>query len=90
MHLIMLRVNSMERNKMTSWQDKRIREINRISKEKRYPSSDINPYFDEVQDIYVSKANTYEDFVIEQKEKAKEREKESLINIEKWRNYEIK
>ena len=90
MHLIMLRVNSMERNKMTSWQDKRIREINRISKEKRYPSSDINHYFDEVQDIYVSKANTYEDFVIQQKQKAKEREKESLINREKWRNYEIK
>jgi len=86
----MLRVNSMERNKMTSWQDKRIREINRISKEKRYPSSDINPYFDEVQDIYVSKANTYEDFVVEQKEKAKEREKGNLINREKWRNYETK
>ena len=38
----------------------------------------------EVQDIYVSKANTYKDFVIEQKEKAKRKEKESLINREKW------
>tara|TARA_R100001129_G_C5222521_1_gene220109 strand:- start:318 stop:569 length:252 start_codon:yes stop_codon:yes gene_type:complete len=74
-----------EKNKITSWQDKRINEINRISKEKRYPSSDINPYFDEVQNIYVSKANTYEDFVLEQKEKTKEKEKESLINRKKWR-----
>ena len=72
---------------MTSWQDKRINEINKMCKSR---SAVVENFIEEVYDIYQSKADSYDEFVIEQKEKAKRKEKESLINREKWRNYEIK
>ena len=55
-----------EKNKMTSWQDKRINEINKMCKSR---SAVAENFIEEVYSIYKSKADSYKDFVIEQKEK---------------------
>ena len=55
-----------EKNKTISWQDKRINEINKICSS-RPGASDC--FIEEVYDIYQSKADSYDEFVIEQKEK---------------------
>ena len=51
---------------MTSWQDKRINEINKICKSR---SAVAENFIEEVYDIYQSKADSYEEFVKEQEEK---------------------
>ena len=56
----------MKANNMTSWQDKRINEINKLCRGSR--SCHAN-FADEVYDIYQSKANSYEQFVKEQSAK---------------------
>ena len=48
--------------KFRAWKDKRIAEINLWSKKHNRSCSDTNPYFEEVQAIYRSKAKTYQDF----------------------------
>ena len=55
-----------DENKMTSWQDKRINEINKMCKSR---SAVVENFIEEVYDIYQSKADSYDEFVIEQKEK---------------------
>ena len=56
-----------KRNKKThklikKWKEQRIAEINLWSKSKNKSCSDSNPYFEEIQAIYRSKAKTYQDF----------------------------
>jgi hypothetical protein len=50
----------------TSWKDKRIAAINRLSKIKGWSCSDNNPYFDLVQNIYKTKAKSLKQFKEEQ------------------------
>ena len=69
-----------EKNKMTSWQDKRINEINKMCKSR---SAFAENFIEEVYDIYQSKADSYDEFVIEQKEKEA---KYMPQLIEEWRN----
>ena len=68
-----------EKNKMTSWQSKRIDEINKICSAK--PSA-ADCFIDEVNDIYESKADSFDEFVIEQEEK---RAKYMPQLIKEWR-----
>ena len=68
-----------EKNKMINWQSKRMNEINKICSAK--PSA-ADCFIDEVNDIYESKANSYEEFVIEQEEK---RAKYMPQLIKEWR-----
>ena len=56
-----------KRNKKThklikKWKEQRIAEINLWSKKHNRSCSDSNPYFEEIQAIYRSKAKTYQDF----------------------------
>jgi len=46
------------KDKIVTWQDKRIAAINRWSKSKGIDCSDINPYFNEYHDILNSQAKT--------------------------------
>jgi spore coat polysaccharide biosynthesis predicted glycosyltransferase SpsG len=46
------------KEKITSWQDRRVNAINRWSKRKGIPCSDLNPYFDEYDAILNSQAKT--------------------------------
>ena len=69
-----------DENKMTSWQDKRINEINKICNTKPIVAED---FIDEVNDIYKSKADSYEEFVKEQEEKKSKYERKE---IKRWRN----
>ena len=55
-----------EKNKTISWQNKRINEINKICSSRPGAS---DGFIEEVYDIYQSKADSYDEFVIEQKEK---------------------
>ena len=55
-----------EKNKTISWQNKRINEINKICSSR--PGA-LDGFIEEVYDIYQSKADSYDEFVIEQKEK---------------------
>ena len=55
-----------EKNKITNWQNKRINEINKICSAK---PGVVDCFIDEVNDIHESKADSYEEFVIEQEEK---------------------
>ena len=70
---------TMKGGKMTSWQSKRIDEINKICSAK--PSA-VDCFIDEVNDIYESKADSYDEFVTEQEEK-KAKYMQQLI--EEWR-----
>ena len=49
-----------------NWQSKRINEINKICSSRPGAS---DGFIEEVYDIYQSKADSYDEFVIEQKEK---------------------
>ncbi len=69
-----------EKNKTISWQSKRIDEINKICSAK--PSA-ADCFIDEVNDIYESKADSYESFKQEQEEK---KAKYMPQIIKKWRN----
>ena len=51
-----------ERIKKMDWKDKRIQEINEISKKNNWDCSDNNKYFEEVQLIYKSDAKTLDQF----------------------------
>ena len=51
------------------WKDKRIEAINRVCARKNLTCSPDSPYFDEVIDIYNSKAESLEDFKLERKKK---------------------
>ena len=62
-----------------NWQDKRINEINETCSTK--PGVAEN-FIDEVNDIYESKADSYDEFVIEQEEK---KAKYMPQLIEEWR-----
>ena len=46
------------KEKITSWQDRRVNAINRWSKRKGIPCNDVNPYFDEYDAILNSQAKT--------------------------------
>lgn len=65
---------------MMSWKNKRIAAINRLSKIKRHPTSDLNPYFEQVQMIYKSKAKNLKEFKLELKGYT-----EWAINLKKMR-----
>jgi hypothetical protein len=65
---------------MTSWQDKRINEINKMCKS---GSAVAENFIEEVYDIYQSKADSYESFKQEQEEK---RAKYMPQLIKEWRN----
>ena len=67
---------------MTSWQDKRINEINKICSTKPRVAE---CFIEEVHDIYESKAKSYEDFKKEQEEK---KAKYMPQLIKEWRNLE--
>ena len=70
-----------EKNKMISWQDKRINEINKICSAQ--PAA-ADGFIDEVYAIYYeTKADSYEEFVKEQEEK---RAKYMPQLIKEWRN----
>tara|TARA_R110002073_G_scaffold77479_1_gene187632 strand:+ start:293 stop:520 length:228 start_codon:yes stop_codon:yes gene_type:complete len=70
-----------EKNKMISWQDKRINEINKICSAQ--PAA-ADGFIDEVYAIYYeTKADSYEEFVKEQEEK---RAKYIPQLIKEWRN----
>jgi len=45
-----------------NWKDKRIKAINRLSKIKGWNTSTSNKYFDEVQEIYKTSANSLKEF----------------------------
>ena len=45
-----------------SWKDKRIEAINRLSKIKKWNTSSSNKYFDEVQELYKTKARSLKEF----------------------------
>ena len=45
-----------------NWKEKRIIAINKLSKKKGWSSSDTNPYFEEIHDIYESDARTLLEF----------------------------
>ncbi len=47
---------------MSNWKDKRIEEINEISKKNNWDCSDNNKYFEEVQLIYKSDAKSLDQF----------------------------
>jgi len=47
---------------MNNWKDKRIQEINEISKKNNWDCSDNNKYFEEVQLIYKSDAKSLDQF----------------------------
>ena len=69
-----------EKNKMISWQDKRINEINKICSSQ--PAA-ADGFIDEVYAIYYeTKADSYEEFVKEQEEK---RAKYMPQLIKEWR-----
>ena len=57
---------------MENWQSKRIDEINKICRTK---PGVADCFIDEVNDIYESKADSYESFKQEQEEKTKKGEK---------------
>jgi len=62
------------KEKITSWQDRRVNAINRWSKRKGIPCSDLNPYFDEYDAILNSQAKTKKQYKGEKMTKeAKER-----------------
>ena len=42
-----------------NWKEKRIEEINNMG----YPANEDHPCFDEIQAIYDSNANSYEEFI---------------------------
>lgn len=44
------------------WKDKRIKAINKLSKIKGWNTSPSNKYFDEVQEIYKTSANSLKEF----------------------------
>ena len=44
------------------WKDKRIKAINKLSKIKGWKTSTSNKYFDEVQEIYKTSANSLKEF----------------------------
>ena len=68
------------KEKITSWQDKRVNAINRWSKRRGIPCSDLNPYFDEYDAILNSQAKTKKQY---KGEKHDERRKKRLgSNIE--------
>ena len=46
------------KEKITSWQDRRVNAINRWSKRKGIPCNDLNPYFNEYDAILNSQAKT--------------------------------
>ena len=69
-----------EKNKTISWQNKRINEINKICSSRPGAS---DGFIEEVYDIYQSKADSYDEFVIEQKEKEA---KYVSRYIKEWRN----
>ena len=48
-----------------SWQDKRVAAINRWSKKRRIPCSDINPYFNEYDAIIHSRAKNKKEYKLE-------------------------
>ena len=64
---------------MTSWQDKRINEINKMCKSR---SAVAENFIEEVYSIYESKADSYESFKEEQEEK---RAKYMPQLIKEWR-----
>ena len=45
-----------------NWKDKRIKAINKLSKIKKWKTSTSNKYFDEVQKIYKTSANSLKEF----------------------------
>ena len=45
-----------------SWQDKRVEAINRWSKKRRIPCSDMSPYFDEYNAILDSEASSNKEY----------------------------
>ena len=47
---------------MSNWKDKRIQEINEISKKNNWDCSDNNKHFEEVQLIYKSNAKSLDQF----------------------------
>ena len=65
---------------MTSWQDKRINEINKMCKSR---SAVAENFIEEVYSIYESKADSYESFKQEEEEK---RAKYMPKLIKEWRN----
>tara|TARA_R100000655_G_scaffold69640_1_gene107832 strand:+ start:160 stop:369 length:210 start_codon:yes stop_codon:yes gene_type:complete len=58
----MPKTNKKTHKLIKKWKEQRIAEINLWSKSKNKSCSDSNPYFEEIQAIYRSKAKTYQDF----------------------------
>tara|TARA_R100001591_G_scaffold35173_1_gene46772 strand:+ start:978 stop:1187 length:210 start_codon:yes stop_codon:yes gene_type:complete len=58
----MPKTNKKTHKLIKKWKEQRIAEINLWSKNKNKSCSDSNPYFEEIQAIYRSKAKTYQDF----------------------------
>lgn len=63
-----------------SWKDKRIEAINKLSKKRGWNFSDTNPYFEEMQDIYLSNLKSLPDFKKELLKKINQKKVYNAIN----------
>lgn len=63
-----------------SWKDKRIEAINKLSKKRGWSFSDTNPYFEEIQDIYLSNLKSLPDFKKELLKKINQKKVYNAIN----------
>ena len=50
-----------------SWQDKRVAAINRLSKKRGVPCSDMSPYFDEYNAILDSEASSKKEYKLDRR-----------------------
>ena len=68
--------------KSKSWSERRVDAINKLSKKKGYPSSDIIPFFDEYIAILNSKAKTKKEYKEERRKHAVDSHFKSVVR--KW------
>ena len=68
--------------KSKSWSERRVDAINRLSKKKGYPSSDVNPLFDEYIAILNTKAKTKKEYKEERRKHAVDSHFKSVVR--KW------
>ena len=71
------------KEKITNWQDRRVNAINRWSKRKGIPCSDLNPYFDEYNAILNSQAKTKKQYKGEKMTKEEKKDWEVTLSYTK-------
>ena len=68
------------KEKITNWQDRRVNAINRWSKRRGIPCSDLNPYFNEYDAILNSQAKTKKQYKGEKMTKEEKKDWEVTLS----------